>query len=197
MIQAEGVEVRLPILEVVQATLQELTRKQYDAFRATIDDLVRADEKLSLLEFLLQRILLDHLDRHFIEQPRQEIRYYSLSAVRSEAADLMSILVHAGHQEAEGTCQAYGQAMATLELSQNAPAMLDRKQCSLSRLRAALDKLRQTIPGVNKRILNAAIVAIAADQEVTVTEAELLRAIGAALNCPIPPLLAGPLRRVE
>ncbi len=195
ILRQEGVEIRLPILEVVQSTLQELTRTQYEAFRETVDQLVKADEKLSLLEFMLQRILLDQLDRHFFEQQNTPILYYSVSAIRAEAAALISVLVHAGHKDLDQARRAYAQAIVALELTEDPPPLLTREQCSLAKLRESLQTLRQTISGVNKRVLNAAVVAIAADQQITVTEAELLRAIAAAVNCPMPPLIAGPLRR--
>ena len=35
------------------------------------------------------------------------------------------------------------------------------------------------------------VAAISADGEVTVKEAEMLRAIGARLGCPVPPVVAG------
>jgi hypothetical protein len=195
LLKQQGVAARLPALEVIQATLRELTLPQYKAFRESVDDLVAADRKLSLLEFMLQRILMDHLDRHFMGQKRQAIRYYSINAIRTEAAELISLLAHVGHKDGDQSRHAYDQAMAVLELKDGTPAMLDRDECTLSTLRKALNKLRHASPGLNKRLLNAALVAVAADQQVTVTEAELLRAIAAALSCPMPPLVAGPVKQ--
>jgi hypothetical protein len=43
------------------------------------------------------------------------------------------------------------------------------------------------------RLIESCVIAIAADGKVTLTEAELLRAIGARLDCPIPPMLPGSL----
>ena len=54
-------------------------------------------------------------------------------------------------------------------------------------------ELAAASPPVKKRVLGAAIVAVAADRNVTATEAELLRVIADSLDCPIPPLAVGPI----
>ena len=41
------------------------------------------------------------------------------------------------------------------------------------------------------KLLHACAVTVAADREVTVVEAELLRATADSLGCPMPPLLPG------
>jgi hypothetical protein len=38
-------------------------------------------------------------------------------------------------------------------------------------------------------VLEAAVACITADRQVTATEAEVLRAVSAAMSCPMPPLL--------
>jgi hypothetical protein len=67
------------------------------------------------------------------------------------------------------------------------------REVTLRALGDSLDKLSQASPAIKKRLLNAAVLAVAADGTATVAEAELLRAMASALDCPIPPILAGPL----
>ena len=65
--------------------------------------------------------------------------------------------------------------------------------CTLTDIDAALKKLAAASPPVKKRVLGAAIVAVAADRKVSVVEAELLRVIADSLDCPMPPLAVGPI----
>jgi hypothetical protein len=54
---------------------------------------------------------------------------------------------------------------------------------------AALEVLRYADGAVKKRVLEACAVAVTANDEVTVEEAELLRAVADSLDCPVPPLV--------
>jgi DnaJ-domain-containing protein 1 len=45
------------------------------------------------------------------------------------------------------------------------------------------------VPQIKKNVLNACVLTIAADEIIHEREAELVRAIADALDCPIPPLV--------
>ncbi len=66
------------------------------------------------------------------------------------------------------------------------PAYAPRKEWSLA-LDKALPKLDQLLPAGKELLVRGLTQAISADGVVTVVEAELLRAICAALHCPLPP----------
>jgi hypothetical protein len=56
---------------------------------------------------------------------------------------------------------------------------------------AALQTLNQSVPAIKRRIVVACAACILANQQVTVREAELLRAICDTLDYPLPPLVVG------
>ena len=56
----------------------------------------------------------------------------------------------------------------------------------------SLTRLAACAPGVKRRIIDAAAYCVAADGVVQVREAELLRAVAATLDCPLPPLVSPP-----
>ena len=59
-------EARLPLVDLAVPALRQLSRPQYASFRALLDELVRADSRLSLFEWALHRVLLRHLDPWFV-----------------------------------------------------------------------------------------------------------------------------------
>jgi hypothetical protein len=59
---------------------------------------------------------------------------------------------------------------------------------TLTHLDHALDRLALTPAPFKKRILAAVATALTADNRLTLPEAELLRALCAALDCPMPPV---------
>jgi hypothetical protein len=64
-------------------------------------------------------------------------------------------------------------------------------EVGLQGLDTALDTLSGLAPSLKKKFLYSCATLIAADNEITVEEAELFRAIADTLGCPVPPLLPG------
>jgi uncharacterized tellurite resistance protein B-like protein len=54
----------------------------------------------------------------------------------------------------------------------------------------ALERLSQAAPQIKKNVINACAQTVAADGVIQEREAELIRAIADALDCPVPPFLA-------
>jgi hypothetical protein len=65
-------------------------------------------------------------------------------------------------------------------------------QCDLPYLDAALDRFAQSVPQIKKNVLSACAETVAFDATIQPREAEVLRAIADALDCPIPPFLERP-----
>jgi hypothetical protein len=67
-----------------------------------------------------------------------------------------------------------------------------REECSRAEFDRATQTLNQSVPAIKRRrIVVACAACILANQQVTLREAELLRAICDTLNCPLPPLVVG------
>ncbi len=181
-------EARLPIVDLALPALRRLSGAQYGELREAVDRLIRADSRIGLFEYTLQRVLLRHLAAHFEPQPRR-------APPAIEAGDalsiLLSILAHAGAANPSAAATAFAAARAELSRDRFAPTLLPREQCGLPALDRALARLTETAPRLRADILAACVAAIASDGEVTIAEGELLRAISDSLGCPMPPLLPG------
>ena len=189
--------VRLPLVEFVQGTLRQLSPEQYSRFRRTVYQLIKADEKINLFEFVLQCVLLNHLDRTFSKRKPPQVLYYSVRGVVEEVVVLMSALAHVGHRDAQVAEATFQQAVAPLQLDASRVAFLDSGQCSLSRIKSALQKLATCSMPVKKRVLGTATLCVAVDGTITVGEAELLRAVADSLDCPIPPIIPGKVKQLN
>jgi hypothetical protein len=194
LIIAQGSAQQLPLVEFVQGTLRELSEPQYHQFRETVELLVAVDSKVSLFEFFLKRVLLGHLDRALLGNRPPPVRFHAMQGVLAEASCLLSLTAHAGQRDSPAAQQAFEHGAAALQVD-TMPAMLTADQCALGRIDEALQKLAAASPAIKRRVLNATIVAVATDREVTVAEAELLRAIADSLDCPMPPLAIGSIPR--
>jgi hypothetical protein len=54
----------------------------------------------------------------------------------------------------------------------------------------ALSRLDQLVPIGKEQLVEAMVATVTHDQQLTMGEAELLRAVCASLHCPLPPLVA-------
>ena len=180
----------LTIVDLVIPALRLLSPKQYEDFRMNVQHLVKADRKISLFEYTLQRILIRHLDPIFKKMPPQIVKYHVIDHVQVECLMLLSILAWRGNSGISAAEESFRRGIAELNIG-GRPTILAREKCGLNELDNALDRLSAASPQVKKRILMACIACISADSFITVQESEILRAIADTLDCPIPPIIPG------
>lgn len=190
LVQAQPTEYRLPLIQMVQTSLLSMTLPQYEQFRKTVNEIVKADKRLGMFEFVVQRSLILQLDRHFGKRRPPKVNYVAVQGIAQQAGELLSILVHVGHQDDQEAQTAFARALSPLKLKPTV-RLTPRKECSLSLLKDSLDVLVKSSPAIKKRLLGAAVIAVTTDGNVTVREAELLRAIADSLDCPLPPIVPG------
>lgn len=179
---------RLPLLEIALPALRALSTSQHDLFLRNIVALMEADNTIDLFEWSLHRILLQDLETLSGRGRQARVRYRSVGAVQAHCERLISTLAHVGHRDAGSAARAFEQARLALGLAD--ARLQPREKCGLPELDAALHDLDEASPQVKRQILEAAVACITADHEVTVEEAELLRAVSASMSCPMPPIMS-------
>jgi Zn-dependent protease with chaperone function len=184
-------ETRVPLVDLAMPALLTLSDGQYRAFRENVDHLVKADRKIQLFEYVLQRMLFRHLDEHFGKRKRQVVQYYSLRPLLPDCVGLLSSLAHMGHTDQQAAQRAFDESARLLVGEAGRLQMLSRGESGLRAVDQALEKLASASPQIKKKVLTAATAGIATDGQVTVAEGELLRAVADSLDCPLPPLLGG------
>ncbi|MEK7702410.1 MAG: M48 family metallopeptidase [Nitrospirota bacterium] len=182
-------KVRLPLIDMALPALRTLTKCQYEQFHKNVMHLVDADYKINLFEWVLQRILIVHLEAAFEKRQPPLVQYYTLKRLQSHCEILLSALSFAGHHQKEQAQLAFHQAISHLNLP--GATLQPMEMCGFEALGKSLDLLTHISPKLKRQLLAACAVSITADHEVTVDEAELLRAISDTLGCPMPPLLPG------
>jgi Zn-dependent protease with chaperone function len=173
---------RLPLLEVCAASLAQLSPAQYAAFRVTLAQLIAADGEVDRVEWTV-RILL-----------RQAVEGRGAAPApggRATADDLglvVSVLAWSGARDEAGALRAWAAARAaepSLGPRPCAPA-----RCTLDALDSSLRGFAGSSMAMRRRLVDAAVACVGADGTTTVEEAELLRAIGASIGAPMPPMVA-------
>lgn len=178
---------QLPLIDLTLPALRELGTSQYPVFRKNVEALVRADERISLFEWTLQRILMQHLRPHFEPVRPARPRYSSLRTVADPLSVVLSTIARATSGGEAVARRVFAQVADALGLAER--DLRPRAECGLAQLDAAYSVLVEATPGVKRRIVQACAALVEADGEVNLAEVELLRATADTLGCPMPPLL--------
>jgi Zn-dependent protease with chaperone function len=178
-----GAGARLPLVEMALPALRHMSPPQAARFGTIVKQLIEADGQVTLFEFALHRILEKQLPA---EAPRRRAaaQYVAIAPVRNEAAAILSALAAASTAQ---TDEAYAVGIRTID-AEDPPPMTPVE--SLAQVDTALKRLALTSASVKQRFLDAAVKTVVADGQINVAESELLRAIAATLDIPLPPLLA-------
>jgi Zn-dependent protease with chaperone function len=173
---------QLLLIELALPALKELPQKRRDAFLAEVTRRVEADRKVTLAEFVQATLLRQHL-REGAGKPIPT-KFRRVEEVAQDAHIVLSLIAHASQGDTQAA-HAKGTAILGVEL----PAPMPVAELSTARLGEALERLRHLQPFQKPRVLKACVEAAAADGTFRLAEAELVRAVAATLDCPLPPVI--------
>lgn len=179
----------LGLLQLAAPALRRLEPAAAATLLDTLDALVRADGIMTPREFALQKIVSRTLG--LAARPRDALHVLAPNQVAEELSLALSAAARIEAVDEPSAARAF--ARAAVEFNGLQPPLAYRAAPGdWDSLDLALDHLAHTPAPFRKRILRAFAVALAADSRLTPGEADLLRAFAAALDCPLPPVLAVP-----
>lgn len=182
---------RLPLLDLAMPALRQLPQTERAILLATVDKLIAADNKITLAEFVLQTVLARRLDPHAGRAVPVEFR--AIGELKSECALLLSLVAHvaasAGAMDRHETpVQAFMRgAERCPELGLSADDLCSVSAIGFSSARNALDRANRLAPLAKPALIKALLATAGGDDKLAAAAADILRAICAALDAPIPP----------
>ncbi len=183
-IQASLLEerLRLPLLELSLPALKNLSVQQYEIFRAAMAHFIHVDEHIDLIEWSYFKILT-----HNLEPKRTTHRLVDLTQLKNEARTLLSVIANAGSNDKSKAQAAFNASKSIISLDD--AELANESDYNMMDLDLAINRLNSIKPLQKPKLLKAISQCILADEQITVVEAELFRAIADALDCPVPPLI--------
>ena len=189
-VQAVATHAKLPLVDLALPGLRHMSPAQFQQFRAAVPKLVESDGEIDLFEYVLQKIVLRHLEPYFWEARKPVIQYYALKPLAADCAILLSALAYLGQDEPDKVEFAFQQGAQPLSYAARIElGRVPAAECELAQVDMALNRLCQAVPQIKKNVLNACAQTVAADGVIQEMEAELLRAIADTLDCPMPPCI--------
>ncbi len=179
-------EQRLPLLEIAFPELKRRPPDYVEDVLATVTDLIEADGHIDVFEYLLAKIIKQHLWESMNPQRVRLSGRKSLDQARLKQAalDVIAVLAVHGHDSPSGAEQAYNAGLAVMgpDLNTDIPETAGWTEL----LDSALPVLDQLKPVDKEKLVKALMATVMADNRVAVAEMELLRVTCALIHVPLP-----------
>ncbi|MBL6692067.1 MAG: M48 family metallopeptidase [Pseudomonadales bacterium] len=175
---------KLPLLEMAYPTLRQLSYEQYKLFMGNMDVLIRADGRIGLSEWAVQKMMRKHLEEVF-ESKHSGTEFNKLEQVQDQCEVLLSLLAQCDRQSGVSAESAFDAGREALEL----PIELrGKKELGFKSMNQAIDDLAGLHPLRKPKLIKACIATVSADNVISTIELELLRTVADCLECPMPPM---------
>ncbi len=182
---------RLPLLDLTVPAIRTISAKQCGRVFNMVKMLVRADGRLSLSEYVLQIVLQRRLMPYFKPEQtnRGQVEYTKVEQIWSDCVTVLTGLARVGHSKTEDAAYALRSGLFRLPNATHQELPQTPPECGIYDIGNSLNKLEKAAPKLKQAIVDACAHTVMVDNDVTIQEAELLRAIVIALDCPLPPFL--------
>ncbi len=184
-----GAEFRLPLLGIAFPALKLRPRQELSYLVDLTTRLIELDGEVDLYEYCFYRILMSNLGKAIDPSGQRSPTRANRKKLRSSAIGLLRILADYGHDDDAESRAAFETGVKTLGNWAAEYRYESDRENSVTILGQSLDVLLG-LNGKGKESLLRAISATAGyDGNLSVTEAELIRAVCATLDYPLPPIL--------
>lgn len=182
-------EYRLPLLEITFPALKLRPMPELAFLVELTNRLIEVDGDIDLYEFCFYRIMMSSLGQAIDPTGTHGVRRTRRKDLQSAATELLRILADHGHDSNQERIAAFEAGIATLGPWAHGAKYESDRECSVARLNSSLDVLLGLNSKGQESLLRAVSATAAHDGQISVAEAELIRAVCATLNYPLPPIL--------
>jgi len=182
-----GVGFHLPVIDLALPAVKAAPDALKQQLVAGLEAVINADRRVSVHEFVVLTLV-----RHQLAAPPKPPRAdRKIADLQAEATLILSLVAHAGTRtDASGArSDALRLAMTAGVATMGVPEQQAAAQLSLTAAASALEALQRLAPLEKARLIKGLFAATTADGTIRVGEAELMRMVGAVLDCPLPPML--------
>jgi Zn-dependent protease with chaperone function len=184
-----GAEYRLPLLAIAFPALKLRPTQELGYLASLARRMIEIDGEIDFYEYCFYRILTTNLGLAIDPSGRRTATRSRKKELRMAAVDLLRILANYGHESQEQSDAAFRAGCAVL----GDWARDHEYQSDQSLTVSALDHSLDVLLGLNSRgketLLRAISTTAAHDARLSIGEAELIRAVCATLDYPLPPIL--------
>jgi Zn-dependent protease with chaperone function/uncharacterized tellurite resistance protein B-like protein len=179
----------LPVMDLALPALKSTPQEERNKLIKALEAVINADRRVSLHEFVVLTLARHQLAPKGKPGAQGNAK---ITERQAECVMVLSLLAHAGtRQDATGKrgeelAAAMRAGLKEFGLPETTPAAA---ALTLDAAAKALEALQGLAPMHKALLVKGLFAAVTADGAIRVMEAELMRLVGAVLDCPLPPLL--------
>jgi len=177
----------LTVVDLALPAIKAAPQAAKDELIAALEAVINADRRVTVHEFVVLTLVRHQLAP--AAKPPAADR--NLADLRDEVLVVLSLIAHAGiRADASGPREeALRAAMSAGLAEMGLPELAAVPSLTLDKASAALGELKRLRPLEKARLVKGLFATVSADGTIRVIEAELMRLVGAVLDCPLPPLI--------
>jgi Zn-dependent protease with chaperone function/uncharacterized tellurite resistance protein B-like protein len=183
-----GEAFHLPVVDLALPALRQAPEEDRRALIEALGIVIQADRRVSLHEFVVQTLVRSQLAPRGKPGAAGNRR---IADLQDAVLVLLTLVAHAGTrqdatgQRGEAVAAAMSAGLREMGLADAPPV----RALTLETAAEALEMTRALAPMQKAILVKGLFAAVTADGTIRVIEAELMRLVGAVLDCPLPPLL--------
>lgn len=175
--------VKIPIVQKAFPFLRNLSKSDYLHLRRTIDKLMKFDGRIDILEFTIAGFVVNDLDIYFQLAPPAPEKYSDPKQIAEPFRKVASFMAYAGSSDQSECAKAFSDAARSLGIQAE---ILPKSACVPSEFSNSVKMLTFSSKQLRQKILTALYSCITSDGYINEREGELIRAVTAHFQCPMP-----------
>ena len=181
---------KLELIEMAIPRLKLLSLKQYQTEQRLLMNLIKADGRIGIFEWLLFQLVKQNLDRHFSLSRPLKPQYKSLASLAKHYQIVLSRVVHYGFEDQDpAIVDEQDKRLAFLRAADTAGVegiqLLAKAECDSRLFSQAVNRLSLAFPLLKPRLLKGCLAAIHFDQVISDQERYVITAIACVMDCPL------------
>jgi Zn-dependent protease with chaperone function len=185
-----GTKQTLDLIDIALPSLKLMSLAQYKTEKALLTQLIQADGKVDVFEWLMFQLIKQHLDRHFGLSRPLKPQYKNMKSLAPMFEIVLSRVVHYGFEDKqEDMVDEQDKRLAFVRACDTAGIqgikLQELKKCDGKVFSQSVHRLSLAYPLLKPRIIKSLLTAIHFDGEVTDKERYIITAIAAVMDCPL------------
>lgn len=178
---------KLPVVDLAISSLRKLSPREYKPLVSSLKKIADSDLRLTLFEYVLLTILRHSVEPQVFAYAPSHLLISNRSDLSASLGAVLSALANLTTQEHDARSAFSGQVSKLTQWHglKYTPA----EELTFEVLDQTLDRLASASPSLKREVIESCAALITADRKVSHSEFELLRAICAAVGCPVPLLV--------
>jgi len=182
--QLASADQRLPLLELAFPALKRRPSDYVSRVLATVQELVELDGRIDVFEYLLARVISQHLWESQNPHRTKISGKLTLARCKPQARRVLGILATHGHESASEAQSAFNAGFNSLAV--NGETTIPQIDDWVKALDSDLPKLDELSATEKQKLVAALITTVTHDGQTVASELELLRVICSLIHVPLP-----------